>query len=150
MKNGLLLHHLSKYKAPTKYNIMYTIFFSLKDHFSAPYIHDNEPIEYIYDGKEGQLTFDGYFHVDDHAPPYPEDDALPVWERPQHYSRWLPVQCEMYVRKQGMEAEIFVVEIYKRVIHESTDRISEIEEESETMQVCFMPTNRQTIYLRAA
>jgi len=123
------------------------VFFSSESYSSAPYIIDNTPIEYVYDGKEGYIIFDGHFHVDDHAPPYPEDDALQVWERPQHYSHWLPIKAEMYVKH--MKFEKIMIEIYKRIIHESTDRISEIEEEGEKMSVCFMPTNRMTIYFRA-
>jgi hypothetical protein len=49
----------------------------------------------------------------------------------------------------ALENVRYVVEIYKKVIHENTDVISEIEDDDrEKMNVCFFPTNRQTIYFR--
>ena len=35
-----------------------------------------------------------------------------------------------------------------KLVDESTDKISEIEEDGEPIRVCFFPTNRQTIYFR--
>jgi hypothetical protein len=49
----------------------------------------------------------------------------------------------------ALENVRYVVEIYKKVIHENTDVISEIEDDDrKPMRVCFFPTNRQTIYFR--
>jgi hypothetical protein len=48
-----------------------------------------------------------------------------------------------------LESLQYIIEIYKKVIHENTDVISEIEDNNrDTMRVCFFPTNRQTIYFR--
>jgi hypothetical protein len=122
------------------------VFFSLNgDHFSVPHIRDEEPITYECDGKQGYITFDGSFNVDNF--PYPSYDHLPEWERPQRYPRTLPIIMDMYVRNGICRTfDKYMIEVYKKVIHESTDKISEIEEEGETMRVCFTPTDRQTIY----
>jgi len=135
-------------------------------HGKIPYICDQEPIEYFCDGKEGYIHFDGYYYVENHAPPYLEieDDAL----RPRRYDVWLPQKLTMFAQLfekepykvegvdnvttscyKELECLQYIIEIYKKVIHENTDVISEIEDdEREKMNVCFFPTNRQTIYFR--
>lgn len=147
------------------------------DPFSRPLIRDETTIQYECDGKEGVVSFDGYFRVENNAPPYPEDEALPMWERPTRYSVWLPIKLRLFMRRRGkepygykkepspfpsfmpwdveyplyhiLEEHEYIVEVYKRVIHESTDRISTIEDEDGTpMRVCFNPTYRQTVYFR--
>ena len=130
----------------------------------TPYICNQEPIEYFCDGKEGYIHFDGYYYVENHAPPYLEDDAF----EPRRYDVWLPQKLTMFAQlfeKEPYKVEVvdnvttccykeleclqYIVEIYKKVIHENTDVISEIEyDEREKMNVCFFPTNRQTIYFR--
>ena len=134
-----------------------------------PYIHD-VPIDYKCDGVTGHLTFDGYYYVEDHAPPYPEDDALQPWERPQRRDICLPQTLKLHVKLREtepnrierndvemwsryhyniIEEHAWVVEIYKRVIHECTDKYSNIDDsDGEEMNVCFFPTNSQTIYFR--
>jgi hypothetical protein len=134
----------------------------------VPVITDRETIEYTCDGKEGTLCFDGYYYVEDHAPPYPEDEALIEWKRPHRNPRFLPDQLYLFVKhresepyktewEEGcrqdffhtIEEHAYKVEIYKRVIHYSTDRLSNIEDsDGEEMTVCFFPTNKQTIYFR--
>jgi hypothetical protein len=133
-----------------------------------PYICGQEPIEYFCDGKEGYIHFDGYYYVENHAPPYLEDDALDILDRPTRYDVWLPQKLIMFTQlfeKEPYKVEVndnvtqsyytalenvrYVVEIYKKVIHENTDVISEIEDDDrKPMRVCFFPTNRQTIYFR--
>ena len=117
----------------------------------TPYICNQEPIEYFCDGKEGYIHFDGYYYVENHAPPYLEDEAL----GPRRYDVWLPQKLTMFVQLfeketyKELECLQYIVEIYKKVIHENTDVISDIEEgDGENMKVCFFPTNRQTIYFR--
>lgn len=117
----------------------------------TPYICNQEPIEYFCDGKEGYIHFDGYYYVENHAPPYLEDEAL----GPRRYDVWLPQKLTMFVQLfeketyKELECLQYIVEIYKKVIHENTDVISDIEEgDGEKMKVCFFPTNRQTIYFR--
>jgi len=100
-----------------------------------------------YNEKEGSIHFNGYYYVEDHAPPYPEDLKLEPWERPTRYNKWLPRVVTMSVYEDNTYNE-YQIEIYKRIIHESTDKISEIEEDGEPIRVCFFPTNRQTIYFR--
>ena len=132
-----------------------------------PYIRDQEPIEYKLDCSEGSITFDGYYYVEDHGPPYPEDELLPFCERPERRSQYLPQIVDMhvhvceripyreekigdflYINYKTIENHMYKVEIYKRVIHECTDQISELEEDGEIMHVCFFPTDKQTIYFR--
>ena len=134
----------------------------------VPYICGQEPIEYFCDGKEGYIHFDGYYYVENHAPPYLEDDALDILDRPTRYDVWLPQKLIMFTQlfeKEPYKVEVvdnvtksyykelenlkYIIEIYKKVIHENTDVISEIEDDDrEKMMVCFFPTNRQTIYFR--
>ena len=135
------------------------------------YICGQEPIEYQCDGKEGFIHFDGYYYVEDHAPPYPEDENMKPWERPNRRSHWLPKKLHLIVTKREKEPEVkensetntttyhykvidqnfYFIEIYKREIHECTDRISkdvDLDGDGELVDVCFFPTNRQTVYFR--
>ena len=109
------------------------------------YIMDDKPIEYKCDEKEGSIYFNGYYYVEDSPPPYPDI----------RHDKWLPRTVTMGVGKEDplnnyniLDYKEYVIEIYKRVIHESTDIISEIEDDGERMSVCFFPTNKQTIYFR--
>ena len=141
------------------------IFFADEPGQRTPYIHDLEPIKYTLDCSEGSITFDGYYYVEDHAPPYPEDDGLPRWERPERRSQYLPqildmivhirevVPCKeeiienvLYRDYKTIEQSMCKIEIYKRITHECTDQISEIDDDGEPMHVCFFPTDKQTIY----
>jgi len=117
----------------------------------TPYICNQEPIEYFCDGKEGYIHFDGYYYVENHAPPYLEDEGL----GPRRYDVWLPQKLIMFVQLfekeayKELECLQYIVEVYKKVIHENTDVISDIDDgDGENMKVCFFPTNRQTIYFR--
>ena len=133
-----------------------------------PYIRE-DPIDYKCDGVIGHLTFNGYYYVEDHAPPYEEDAPLPVWERQRH-SAWLPQIVKMHAllretepyRIERNETEIwtrhhyktieentYIVEIYKRVKHESTNEYSdEVDSGGEEMKICFFSTDKQTIYFK--
>ena len=133
-------------------------------HQQTPYICGQESIEYLCDGKEGYIHFDGYYYVENHAPPYLEDEAL----GPIRYDVWLPQKLIMFTQlreKEPYNVEVvdnvtksyykeletlrYIIEIYKKVIHENTDVISDIESNNkDAMRVCFFPTNRQTIYFR--
>ena len=55
-----------------------------------PHIMGQTPTAYECDGKEGFITFNGSYYVENHPPPYPEDEALPVYERPRRYTEYLP------------------------------------------------------------
>ena len=139
----------------------------------VPYIANEEGVVYTCEscviGAEGTLTFDGYFYVNDAAELSPEEEQLPEWERPTRYGRHLPMQLRMVMQKREkepcrreidekgwtvcyyntLEAHDCIIEVYKRVTHESTNRMSEIEDGGgEPMTVCFFPTNRQTLYFR--
>ena len=139
----------------------------------VPYIADEESVVYTCEscvvGAEGTLTFDGYFYVNDAAELSPEEEQLPEWERPTRYGRHLPMQLRMVMQKREkepykreidergwtvyyyntLEVHDCIIEVYKRVTHESTNRVSEIEDDDgEPMSVCFFPTNRQTLYFR--
>ena len=138
-----------------------------KDEHRTPYIVDEESVEYICDGKEGSLYFNGYYYVEDHAPPYPEDDTLKPWERETRHSEWLPKTLQLYIQKREkepykqektvssttsyyntIEEHAYIIEIYKRVIHTSTDKYSTEDGDGSPMNICFFPTNKQTIYFR--
>ena len=129
----------------------------------TPYIRGQTPIEYFCDGKEGYIHFDGYYYVENHAPPYPEDEVV----RQRRYGEWLPQKVIMFTQlreKEPYKVEVidnvtktyykeienlqYIIEIYNRVIHENTDVISHIDDGGELIDVCFFPTNRQTIYFR--
>jgi hypothetical protein len=131
-------------------------------HQQTPYICGQEPIEYLCDGKEGYIHFNGYYYVENHAPPYLEDEVL----RPRRYDVWLPQKLKMITQlreKEPYKEEVvdnvttsyykeleclqYIIEVYKKVIHKNTDVISEIgDDDGENTRVCFFPTNRQTIY----
>jgi hypothetical protein len=140
-----------------------------KDQHRVPYIIDEDTFEYKCDGKEGTVTFDGYYNVEDREPPYPEDDALERWERPMRHGVWLPQKLNLYVQwseKEPYKVEKlesggiryehkivdehgYIIEIYKRIKHASTNQYSEIDDgDDQSMRVCFFPTDRQTIYFR--
>lgn len=129
----------------------------------TPYICRQEPIEYFCDGKDGYIHFDGYYYVENHAPPY-----LERGDRPERYDTWLPQTLVMFAQlheKDPYKTEVvdntsiyyykeiesiqYIIEIYKKDIHENTDVISEIDDgDGENAKICFFPTNRQTIYFR--
>jgi len=134
----------------------------------TPYICGQEPIEYLCDGKEGYIHFNGYYYVENHAPPYLEDEALERRDRPRRYEAFLPQKLKMITQlreKEPYKEEVvdnvttsyykeleclqYIIEVYKKVIHENTDVVSEIDDGyGENARVCFFPTNRQTIYFR--
>ena len=135
----------------------------------VPYIRESDATVYTFDGSGGSITFDGYFYVEDGAPPYPEDAGLKPWEVERH-SEWLPKKLFMHVHlreKEPWKLEVddermctrvfyntiednaYVVEVYRREKHESTDQYREVaDEDGEPMNVCFFSTMRQTIWFR--
>jgi hypothetical protein len=178
---GVKGRELSSVKAMSKTTKLEVYFHTTDSSRKLPYVMEEEPIIFTCDGTEGSITFDGYYYVEDHAPPYPEDEALKPWERPTRHSEWLPKVLQLYVKRREtepykverieptdfdpligiesfggttyyyktLEEYAYEIEIYRRVVHESTDRISEEEDEDGTpMRVCFFPTNRQTLYFR--
>ena len=134
----------------------------------TPYICGQEPIEYLCDGKEGYIHFNGYYYVENHAPPYLEDEALERRNRPRRYDEWLPQKLKMFTQLrekdpfkvevvdnvtksyyQELETLQYIIEVYQKVIHKNTDVVSEIDDDDgANAMVCFFPTNRQTIYFR--
>ena len=137
-----------------------------------PYIINESEVDYQCATDEGIITFDGYYYVEDHAPPYPEDAHLNPYECNRH-SDWLPKTVQLYVKLREkepysnitdsngitrtayktLEDNLYVIEIYKRVTHESTDRVSTISakegsDSDDEMNVCFFPTNKMTLYFR--
>lgn len=134
-------------------------------HQPIPYICRQEPIEYFCDGKEGYIHFDGYYYVENHAPSAPYIDTLDTSTK---YTTWLPQKLRMFTQMcekepykvevidtmvnsyyKEIETQSYMVEIYKKIIHENTDVISEIaDDDGNNMNVTFFPTNRQTIYFR--
>jgi hypothetical protein len=133
-------------------------------HQQTPYICNQEPIEYLCDGKEGYIHFNGYYYVENHTPPYLEGEVF----EPRRYDVWLPQKLKMFTQlreKEPYNEEVvdnvttsyykelesleYIIEIYKKVIHENTDIVSEFDDDDgANTRVCFFPTNRQTIYFR--
>jgi hypothetical protein len=142
-----------------------TFYKTRKEDNAQPYITDDSGTEYICDGSGGSITFDGYYYIEDQAPPYGgEPQYMP------RFSEHLPKVVDIYVRRRDTEPEreeydpatmctrTFYknmeefwqrIEIYRRVKHECTNQISEIEDyDGSLMKVCFFPTDKQTIYFR--
>ena len=109
----------------------------------VPFVQNDTAISYTNDCSEGSLTFDGHYYVEDHAPPYNNDSALPIWKRSQYYSDYLPQTMELYIEicetkgntEEISEKHFYRIEIYKRIFHEDSE-------------VTDSPPNRQTIYFR--
>jgi hypothetical protein len=114
------------------------------------FVNDEYPTEYKCDGTQGSYTFNGYYYVENHPPPYPEDEKLKLYERPYRHSNYLPQILELYVKSYTTgEEHFYKVEIYKKEIHMNTDKISTITDDDGTeMNVCFFPTNLQTLYFK--
>jgi len=138
-------------------------------HPGTSYINITEQLDYQCDGNEGQLMFDGYYYVMD----VPDNDI----EKEEYAKQCLPQTMTMYMTRYStnpedtetwfteesflgcisqvkhtktkkLEAYKYTIEIYKRVKHEDTSRISEFEDEDGPARICFFPTHKQTIYFR--
>jgi len=107
-----------------------------KDAHIIPYIRDQKSIEYICNGKEGTVLFNGYYYIEQ-----------------------LPAKALMQVRRGEVdsaggvliasEEHFYMIEIYDRDIYESTNETSEIDDDhGGFMEVCFFPTNRQRLHFR--
>jgi hypothetical protein len=144
-------------------------------HGASPYIL-GEPRAYECDGQQGHVRFNGYFYVED-GPPLPEDMATDASGRPlrlrhsRRYSEHLPLKMHMMMRRREtdpykvevednvtkeyhntVEEHMYFIEIYQRVKHLNTDQYGAVdigtEEEPDVQNVCFFPTDVQTIYFR--
>jgi len=113
-----------------------------------PYIPDDICKNYVCDGKEGFITFEGVFHTGEHV-------------NAEDGTSWVPQQIDMCVRHREKEpyktvqinenvSEVFYnmietfeyrIEIYQRIVHECTDRYSEMDDARFYMDL-------QTIYFR--
>lgn len=143
-----------------------------RDDRRMPYILDGDTVIYECDGKEGTIEFNGYFYVENSGPPYPEDSDTTIkpWEKPERYSEWLPKKYMMsmtykekepykvvkdevkicsYLYYNELQKDYYAIEIYKKEVYESTNEISEVEDEDgEMMKICFFPTNKMKIWFR--
>jgi uncharacterized protein YkvS len=135
----------------------------------APYVRDGDTVIYNCDGETGTIEFNGYYYVENNAPPYPEDATKHPWEI-ERYSEWLPKKAFMslthrektpykikndnkqlctYLYYNELEKQTYIIEIYKKETYECTDEISEIEDDDgDTMKVCFFPTNKMKLWFR--
>jgi hypothetical protein len=137
-----------------------------------PYVTEERSIRFECDEKEGTIYFNGYYYIENHAPPYPEDEGLEGWERQRH-SEWLPQKKLMslyygyktpcnekckednrcshgeFSRSANGECDVYEIEIYKKETHESTDAISKVEDANgEEMDICFFSTDFITLHFR--
>jgi hypothetical protein len=90
---------------------------------NTPYIQDL--LEYKNDDKEGHITFNGYYYI--------EDSDLPrtLLMLPHHTN------------------PVYEIEIYKRALIKNTSVVGPVEDtDGSTMNVCFFPTMYQTLYFR--
>jgi hypothetical protein len=113
----------------------------------TPYICGQEPIEYLCDGKEGYIHFNGYYYVENDPPPYNEDIYNQA-TRICRNNKWLPrkhIMNLIYNQGEKYIEELYVIEIYKKETHESTDTISYIED-GELIECLFFPTNYLTLH----
>ncbi len=148
-------------------SLFFVEFYSLKkyDTHDEPriFIDRDYPTVYTCDGHNGTLpeqrnasarrgtfTFNGYYRVENHPPPYPEDEQLEVYNRPYRHVHYLPQTLCMYVKSNTTtEEHYYVVEIYKREIHKNTNSYSTInDEDGSEMHVCFFPTDEQTLHFK--
>lgn len=115
-----------------------------------PYVMDSDTVTYICDGKEGSLRFNGHFYVEDNE--FPLKMHLFVRRREKE-----PYKVDMEYNKTTqhhkiMEEHMFFIEIYKRIKHNSTDMYGPVdigaEGQEDIQNVCFFPTQWQTIYFR--
>jgi hypothetical protein len=116
--------------------------------FSVPYVRHSDSVVYECDGKEGTITFNGYYYVENGPPPYPEDRDGRLKRR---YSEWLPKKLFMSLKPsiKHHKSVFYMIEVYKMEVYESTNEISEIDDEDgEPMKVCFFPTNRMKLWFR--
>lgn len=118
------------------------------DTWPTLFINRDYPTQYTCDGVNGIFTFNGYYNVENHPPPYPEDEGLQIYERPYRYLTYLPKLFDMYVKTTD-EEHYYRVEIFKKEIHKNTDKYSIIEsDDGSEMQVCFFPTDKQTLHFK--
>jgi hypothetical protein len=110
---------------------------------SNPYVQ--ELIELHLDASEGHIHFNGYYYADDSTFPrrhlmlYAMYSDATTMKEEKGYRTIYANQVE----------HTLAIEIYKREIIENTDVISNIEDDDgESMDVCFFPTNRQTLFFR--
>jgi hypothetical protein len=102
----------------------------------CPYVAGQIPLSYECDGKEGWTRFRGYYRVENHPPPYPEDEGI----RSHRYTEYLPQTLVMYYCKRDtepvsqeeengvirmkfnvIEQELYQVEVYK-IIDENKEK----------------------------
>jgi len=125
-------------------NTTVNVYFIGKDNQRIPFVRNDTVLSYTNDCSEGSITFEGHYYVEDHAPPYNNDSALPIWKRSQHYSDYLPQMMELFVeiretnpyKEEIIEKHYHKIEIYKRIFHEDSTVIS----------YSNFPPNKQTIY----
>lgn len=144
-------------------------FYSIGESSRVPYVVKGDTVVYNCDGKEGSIEFDGYYYVESGPPPYPEDSdpTIKPWDKPRRYSEWLPQKVMINVLQRDKEPyrtetfenswneyyteylrEFYTIEIYNKEVYESTDVISEIDDDGEPMHICFFPTNKMKLWFR--
>jgi hypothetical protein len=114
------------------------------------FIDRDYPTSYNCDNHEGTFTFNGYYYVENHPPPYVEDMKLKSYERPFRYSHYLPKTLGLYIKSNTTSEEhYYVVEIYKMTLHENTNKYSTINDDDDSeIHVCFFPTHNQTVHFK--
>ena len=108
--------------------------FFLEDGYEvAPFILGQEAIAYECDGKEGSITFNGYYRVEDSALPLKHLISVKIREKDPYsvVEKEVPEISEEEYKKQGyrvtscvetlyntLEQHLYRIEIYKRVRHD--------------------------------
>ena len=116
-----------------------------------PFMYDYT--EYVNDGKQGHLVFDGHFYVNNSA----DDIECINWRQrlPLKFTMSYCIPDDKPCKKEGewnyyeiIEKEKCEIEIYKREVIEDTSVFSDeiLEEGGPVEQVCFTPSAKQKIY----
>ena len=117
---------------------------------TTPYLMDSSSAKYECDGKEGSIQFNGHFYVKDEE--LPMKMTLFVRRREKEPYKVDTEDNKTTQYHNTIEEHLYIVEIYRRIKHKSTDIYGHLdigaEGEEDIQNVCFFPTQWQTIYFR--
>lgn len=110
----------------------------------VPYIR--ECINFVNDGLNGSITFDGYYYEDDSNLPQQMLMFYSKYEAEPYDQKDLSGVLHSYYNK--LEELVCDIEITGRKIIENTDQYSNEIDDGSEMRICFFPTNKQTLHFK--
>ena len=139
------------------------LFFVSPDGISGTAPHIQSLFDYENDGQKGQITFDGYYNVEDTPPPYNDDEyhwdmclpqALTLHVR--HYTVSIEHEDEMRYGNAKEHVEVldtytYTIEVYRRIYYDKYED-NTLQERTESTPMSLLnlfPTYKQTLYFRA-